>query len=240
MLVELCLVGRYGLDLDDLFRALLSYDPRDYAVRLLSVACPVDLASGAGHGLFELQQVLVEVAHDALLEGASGLSEPFPVRHLIDGGGALAADGLGGLPEVAPELRVGETLLRRLLERRSRAPGESVGRFHCPSSVLLASIRARCTVSTPARRRLSPPPMCIRHELSPAVQISASVSRTCRILSESMAAEVSAFLTAKVPPNPQHSSASESSTRSMPRTFCKRRRGASPTLSIRMEWQVGW
>ena len=61
--------------------------------------------------------------------------------------------------------------------------------------------------------------MCIRHELSPAVQTSAPVSRTRRILSESIAAEVSAFLTAKVPPNPQHSSASESSTRSMPRTF---------------------
>ena len=82
--------------------------------------------------------------------------------------------------------------------------------------------------------------MCIRHELSPAVQTSASVSRTRRILSESIAAEVSAFLTANVPPNPQHSSGSESSTRSMPRTFFNSSRGASPTLSILNEWQVGW
>src|SRR5215212_1267606 len=106
MLVELRLVGRYGLDLDDLFCPLLFGDPGDYAVRLLGVARPVDLASGASHGLFELQQVLVEVTHDALLEGASGLPESFPVRHLIDGDGALAPDGLGGLPEVAPELGV--------------------------------------------------------------------------------------------------------------------------------------
>src|SRR5829696_3723136 len=193
MLVELGLVRRYGLNLDDLFRALISCDPGDNAVRLFGVARPVDLASGARHGLFELEQVLVQVAHDALLEGASGLPEPFPVGHLLDGDGALAPDGLGGLPEVASQLRVGEALLRRLLERRSLAPGESVGRLHYPSLVLLASIRARCTVSTPARRRPSPPPMCIRHELSPAVQTSASVSRTRRILSESIAAEVSAF-----------------------------------------------
>src|SRR5215203_3302892 len=240
MLVELCLVGRYGLDLDDLFCALLSYDPGDYPVRLLGVARPVNLAPGARHGLFELQQVRVQVAHDTLLEGAPGLPEAFPVGHLIDGDGALAPDGLGGLPEVSPELRVREALPGRSLERRSRARGKCIGRPHYPSSALLASIWARCAVSTPVRRRPRPPPMCIRHELSPAVQISASVSRTCRILSESIAAEVSAFLTAKVPPNPQHSSAAASSTRSIPRTFRKSSRGASPTLSIRREWHVGW
>ena len=70
-----------------------------------------------------------------------------------------------------------------------------------------ARIWARCTVRVPARIRDRPPPMCIRQELSPAVQTSAPVSSTCRILSASIAVEVSAFLIAKVPPNPQHSSA---------------------------------
>src|SRR5688500_2378056 len=102
MLVELGLVGRYGLDLDDLFCALVLDDPRDYAVRLLGITRPVDFASGARYGLFELQQVLVEVAHDALLEGATGFPEPFPVGHLFDGYGALVADGLGDLPKIAP------------------------------------------------------------------------------------------------------------------------------------------
>ena len=50
--------------------------------------------------------------------------------------------------------------------------------------------------------------MCIRHELSSAVQTSASVSRIASILSVSIAAETSAFLMAKVPPKPQHESAS--------------------------------
>ena len=48
--------------------------------------------------------------------------------------------------------------------------------------------------------------MCMRHELSAAAQYSAPVSSTQRILSESMAIEVSAFLIANVPPKPQHSS----------------------------------
>ena len=82
--------------------------------------------------------------------------------------------------------------------------------------------------------------MFIRHELSPATSTSAPVSRTCRALSAAMATEVSAFLTAKVPPKPQHSSARGSSTRSSPRTSRSSRKGRSPTPSIRSEWQVGW
>ena len=82
--------------------------------------------------------------------------------------------------------------------------------------------------------------MCIRQELSPAVHTSAWVSSTLRILSASMAVDVSAFLTANVPPNPQQVSASGSSTRSIPATWRSNRSGRSPTRSIRSEWQVGW
>jgi hypothetical protein len=82
--------------------------------------------------------------------------------------------------------------------------------------------------------------MCIRQELSPALHSSAWVDSTLRILSASMAAETSGFFTAKVPPNPQHDSASGSSTRSIPRTSRSRRSGRSPTRSSRREWQVGW
>jgi hypothetical protein len=45
--------------------------------------------------------------------------------------------------------------------------------------------------------------MCSGHELSEAEQTSARVRALCSILSASMAAEVSGFLTAKVPPKPQ-------------------------------------
>jgi hypothetical protein len=68
---------------------------------------------------------------------------------------------------------------------------------------------------------------------------SAPVSRIRRSLSVSIAVEVSAFLTAKVPPNPQHSSASASSRSSIPPTARNSRSGLSPTSSIRRLWQVG-
>jgi hypothetical protein len=87
--------------MDLTFYTLVFDDPGDCAVRLLGVAGPMNLASGAHHRLFELQQVLVEVAHDALLDGASCLPERFPVGHLFDGDGALVADSLGCLPEIA-------------------------------------------------------------------------------------------------------------------------------------------
>ena len=47
--------------------------------------------------------------------------------------------------------------------------------------------------------------MCRRQELSAAAQTSAPVSSMWRTLSARMAADVSAFLTANVPPKPQHS-----------------------------------
>src|SRR5205085_7696291 len=81
-----------------------------------------------------------------------------------------------------------------------------------------ARISARCTVRVPERSRDSPPPMCIRQLASPALQTSAWVESTLAILSVSIAVEVSAFFTAKVPPNPQHCSAAGSSSRVSPRT----------------------
>ena len=57
---------------------------------------------------------------------------------------------------------------------------------------------------TPAPRRLSAPPICIRHELSAAVHPSARVSSTQRTVSDAIALDTSAFFNAKVPPKPQH------------------------------------
>ena len=82
--------------------------------------------------------------------------------------------------------------------------------------------------------------MCIRHELSPAVHTSAPVDSTWRILSASIAVEVSAFFTANVPPNPQQAAASGSSTSASPATWRSSRSGRSPTPSTRRLWQVGW
>ncbi len=82
--------------------------------------------------------------------------------------------------------------------------------------------------------------MCIRQDESPAVQTSAFEASTFDILSASIAVEVSAFFTANVPPNPQQTSASGSSTSASPRTARSSCSGLSPTRSIRSEWHVGW
>ena len=93
---------------------------------------------------------------------------------------------------------------------------------------------------TPAFRRRSPPPICIRQELSGAVTTSASVARMCAILSVSIAEDSAGCLTANVPPNPQQVLASASSTRSIPSTARSSRSGASPACISRVAWQEAW
>ena len=92
--------------------------------------------------------------------------------------------------------------------------------------------------SAPSRERR--PPICSRHELSTAVTTLAPVETIAAHLSITIAVEVSAFLIAKVPPKPQHSRASGSSTSSRPATARSSWSGASPTFVTRSEWHVGW
>ena len=61
--------------------------------------------------------------------------------------------------------------------------------------------------------------MFMRQEESPPVTYSVPVDSILRDLSDTMAAEVSAFFSAKVPPKPQHSSLLGSSNSSMPSTL---------------------
>ena len=82
--------------------------------------------------------------------------------------------------------------------------------------------------------------MLSRQEASPAVTNSAPVDSTATTLSATIAAEVSAFLTLKVPPKPQHSSAPGRSTRSMPSTARSSFSGRSPTWRTRRLWHVEW
>ncbi len=78
---------------------------------------------------------------------------------------------------------------------------------------------------TGAARRRSRPSICIRQELSPATHTSAFVAAMLATLSLPIAVETSAFFTAKVPPNPQHSSLCGSATKWRPRTAASSRTG---------------
>lgn len=90
-----------------------------------------------------------------------------------------------------------------------------------------------CTGRMPVRSLVIVPPMCIRQELSAAHSTPAPVDSALRTLSVPIAAETSEFFSAKVPPNPQHSSAPGSSASSSPFTARSSCSGRSPRPSPR-------
>ena len=94
-------------------------------------------------------------------------------------------------------------------------------------------------MGTPDAAPVTPerPPICMRQELSVAVQTWAWVSRTHATLSASIATDTSAFFSAKVPPKPQHSSLCGSSMSRSPWTASSRRVGRSWSRNDRSEWQ---
>src|SRR6266576_537860 len=221
--VETYLICRQRFHLDDLGRAVRTGDIEQDRVRLACVACPVDLAARGLYRFFELEQILVEPPHDVFLDRAARVPQLLPVGHLGDNARALVANRGRRVAQIVAQLAVAESDPCGLGKRRHEA-----------------SISARRIERIPVPCRERPPPICIRHDPSTAVTTSAPVSITHRHLSSSIAVEVSAFLTANVPPKPQHSAASGSSTSSRPRTPRSSRSGAAPTCNTRSEWQVGW
>src|SRR5581483_1062507 len=238
--VEADLIGRQRFHLNYLASLVCSGNLRDLFVGLLGVARPMHLPACAPHRGLKLKQVRVQVTQRSLFNCPPGLAQLLPIGHLADHPRAFSANRMRGLVQVAPQLRIAQCPPRRTLEGRQWTPfqAHSRGIAHTISSSVEARISARWTGRTPARWRCRAPPICIRHELSAATHISARVSSTLRTFALSIASEVSAFFTAKVPPKPQHSFAPGSSTSSRPRTARSRRTGASPTCRKRNEWQV--
>src|SRR5579883_1227486 len=239
--IQTNLIGGQGLHLNDLASLVRGDDLSDQPIGLLRLARPMDLPARALHRGLQLEQIGIQVAQRALFNGPPGLAQRLPIGYLLDHARAFLANRMGGLVQVAPQLRIVQRLSRRALKRRQRTPLQAKSRSiaHRKSSSVDARISARWTGRTPARWRCRASPICIKHELSAAAQTSARVSSTLRTFSLSIAREVSAFFTANVPPKPQHSCAPGSSTSSRPRTARSRRRGASPTCRKRREWQVG-
>ena len=131
------------------------------------------------------------------------LAQRLPVARLSDDQRALAADDVGGAAHVAAQLLVRERRLRRLRKvRRVGRVADVDHRAACAGGGEdLGQWRQR-HVRLPVRA--STPPICIRQELSVAVHTSAPVATTRVTLSAAIAVDTSAFLTANVPPKPQH------------------------------------
>ena len=81
-LVELHLLRRHRLDLDDLRRAVLLDDRGDDRVRLGCVARPMNRAAGCRHAFLESVKEGGQVAHDLVLDGGPGEPQLLPVLDL--------------------------------------------------------------------------------------------------------------------------------------------------------------
>src|SRR6185503_11486818 len=203
----------------------------DDAVGLGGVARPVHHRTGCGCIGLERLQMLIQVAQGAVLDRLGRQPQLLPVVEFVDDFRTLGPDDAGGVRQVAALAGVrqfgagSDRELGHPDKRRRHAdmgmPGMAAADTsgHAGSFSVEARISARCIVRTPDLSRDNSPPICARHELSPATSTSAFVSRTWRALSEPIATDTSAFFIAKVPPNPQHSSAAGNSTRSIPRTW---------------------
>ena len=82
--------------------------------------------------------------------------------------------------------------------------------------------------------------MFIRQPRSPASTRSAPVASISAVLSLTILVEISGYLTQNVPPKPQQTSASGSSTSSSPRTVRNRSRGCCLMPSSRRPEQESW
>ena len=100
-LVELDLLGRHRLDLDDLVRARIPDEPDDDRVRLLGIARPVDDAARRGDVRLELDEQLRQAREDVVLDRGPGEPQLLPVLDLGDRPRALLADRRRGALEVA-------------------------------------------------------------------------------------------------------------------------------------------
>ena len=163
----------------------------DDLVGLGRVARPVHDAAARGDLLLELLEQLGQPGQRGRLERPAGLAQLLPVGHLRDHRGPLAADRRGGAADVAAQLGVAERPAGGGGEAAPRPAGARPppgrGRAGRPRKVVTGHPRGDAAparhrrvvrrgqdlgevhVRTPARSRDSPPPMCMRHDASPAV-----------------------------------------------------------------------
>ena len=121
--VELDLLGRHRLDLDDLRRTMSPRDGRDDRVRFGGVTGPVDRAAGRRHVGLELFEQRGQVAQDLVLDRLAGQAERLPVGAFGDDRGPFRPDRGGRTTEVRSELFVRQGRPRGL--RKRRGPGEA-------------------------------------------------------------------------------------------------------------------
>ena len=170
-LVEPDLVGRHGLDLDDLAGAVACDELGDDLVRLVGVARPVDVAAGRLDRRLELRAAVVEVRE----RRRSLIARPASRRPSQSGTSPTTPRRLSRIVEVAlPRLRRSCVSARatRAASSNRIAGLVGIGSWLVGAVSVEARISARWSVPPRPAGACRPPPMCIRHEVSAAVQTS--------------------------------------------------------------------
>ena len=253
-LVELDLLGRHRLDLDDLGRAgrrgrceatiafASAASRAQWTVPPAAVTAASSCSRRAGRSRRTSSLIAAPASRSSSQSARSATAAARFVRIVVGRPAEVRAELRRRRARPAPPPGTAAcrgTSARDESARPVRASRPAVLARSTPSPVE-ARISARCMTRTgdraaTAARRCASGTTC-RPRSGPRRPRPATSST----LSMPIATDVSAFLTANVPPNPQHASDRGRSTRVRPSTAASSRRGRSPTPSSRIEWQVGW
>src|SRR3990170_5297741 len=204
----------------------------------------VHRSAALGHLALIGIEIEIEMGERVVLDGAGFLAERVELGQLRSRRFALDDEAALDVLERLLQRSVGERMggvglevLPSVFHRLALPQRPCRGAAMAGSSVMPASTSATWRTSTSARSRASLPAICIRQPRSPASTVEAPVPTMSRTLASRMAVEMSGYLTAKVPPKPQQTSLSLSSTSDSPSTLASSRRGASRTWSSRKDEQ---
>src|SRR5581483_4877978 len=236
--IEADLLRDHRLALGDDARARLAANRGDDLPRILGRGREVHSGARFCRLPLELLQVEIEMRKRVVLDGAAALAQRLELGQPGTGGAAPRRQPRRDFRERALQLRVGECCPRIGFEG---GRGGSHGRSQIAgseSSPARTSATCRTAILRPWRDSL--PAMFIRQPRSPASSMPAPVAAIRSALRSTMALEMSGYLTEKVPPKPQQTSASPISTSSSPLTVRRSCRGCSLTPSSRSPEQLSW
>ena len=141
--IELDLIGRHRLHLDELFRGVTLKQFCDGLISFVSIARPVHVSAGTDHVLFKLQKVAIEMLQGVRFDVTCGLPERLPIWHFIDDSGALGTNGVGRISKIPPELRIPERDLGSFCELRCGCRPANANRH----GVVLSSFAVEARIS---------------------------------------------------------------------------------------------
>src|SRR5262249_46736629 len=230
------LLRHHRLSLGNKLRAVPAAQPKHNVACVRGSRSEMHLTSALDDLAFIGFEIKIEMSECVIFDGARFGAERIELRQLRLGCSAFGdKPGLDVLQR-SLQFTIGERFCRSLLEGEGGFGHDAQRDFGAAIagvSVMPARTSATWRTSIFARSRASPPAICIRQPRSPARTVFASVSRILFSLASRIAPEMSGYFTENVPPNPQHTSLSGSSTRVRPGTFAKSRRGASLMRSSR-------